>query len=64
MRNVTYVNIRYEGFYLYQLKLGTDFIFQKIYFENLLKLESIINIFVFYIFVTTSPFSIIKTSIV
>ena len=64
MRNVTYVNIRYERFYLYQLKLGTDFIFQKIYFENLLKLESIINIFVFYIFVTTSPFSIIKTSIV
>ena len=49
MRNLTYVDIKYMCFCLSQWKWGSDFIFHKISFKNLKKLERIVNIFVFFI---------------
>ena len=47
MRSLTYVDIKYRHFCL--CKWNWDFIFHKTNFENSKKLESIVNIFVFFI---------------
>ena len=48
MRSLTYVGIKYIHFYLCKWNWGTDFIFHKTKFGNSKKLESIVNIFVFF----------------
>ena len=45
---LTYMNIKYIRFYVYQGKWGTDFIFPRNNFENL-KLQRIENIFICFI---------------
>ena len=49
MRSLTYVDIKYMRFCLCSENGGTDLKFHKIDFKNLEELESIVNIFVFFI---------------
>ena len=42
-----FVNLKYMRYL--PVKIGTDFVFQKNNFKNLNKLQSIVNIFVFFI---------------
>ena len=50
MRRLTYMDIKCMSFYLCKWNRGTDFVFYKTHFENSEKLESIVNIFVFWKF--------------
>ena len=49
LRSLTYVDIKYMRFCLWKWNWGTDFIFHKTSFGTSKKLESIVNIFVFFI---------------